>query len=129
MAPVFRRERMAIVLTAAIGSLPIAPPAHVHEVDDHGHEAALVHRHEASHGPRHHDGVIAGTEASLLELDDAFIATAITPLGHPPARLVAVLEPPVIDTRDGPQEYVENLIHGPPRAPSPLRAPPSISRL
>ena len=129
MGAVFSPAWTAIVLVASIGSLPMAPPAHVHEVDDHGHEAALVHRHEMSHGPHHHDGVAAGAEASLLELDDVFIAASITVLGHPPARLVAVLEPSVIDTRDGPQEYVENLIHGPPRAPSPLRAPPSISHL
>lgn len=129
MGAVFRPAWTAIVLAAAIGSLPMAPPAHVHEVDDHGHEAALVHRHTLSHGQHHHDGVIAAADASLLELDDVFVASSITSLGHPLDRLVAVLEPPVIDARDGPQEYVERLIHGPPRAPSSLRAPPSISHL
>ena len=125
----FRRERTAIVLTAAIGLLPMAPPAHLHAVDDHGHAAALVHRHEVTHEHHHQDGLVSAADASLLELDDVFVASSITVLGDPPARVVAVLEPPVIETRGGPQDDVENLIHGPPRAPSPLRAPPSISRL
>lgn len=129
MSPVFRQSFTAFVLIVATVLLPIAPQAHLHDVNDYGHKAALVHRHELSQGQHHHDGLTAGDKTSFLDLDDVYLASSPTALDHPPTSSIAVFEPPVVGPRDGAREYVENLIHGPPRAPSPLRGPPPVSRL
>ncbi len=45
------RRAATLLLAAAIGMLPIAPPEHVHDAVDHdGHHATVAHRHADAHG-------------------------------------------------------------------------------
>jgi hypothetical protein len=122
-----------LVLAAAIGLTPIAPPEHVHEAGDPDHHSTLVHRHAAAHGAHRH----AGDHGLAFDDDDAAVvmlpALLVPPaaplaLAAPPSRPLLRVEPP-LSPRVPMAEYVELLIHGPPRAPASLRAPPSSPAL
>ena len=134
IASVSRCRVLGIVLALAVGGLPIAPPEHVHEVEDHGHEHLLVHRHLAAHTADHHrdghDGVLDDNDAPVLTLDAVYAVPATATLfGAPPSAVIAFIEPPTIRVVSRRVDYVEHLIHGPPRAPTGLRAPPLPSHL
>jgi len=131
---VIRLRPIGLVLAAAVGWFPVAPPEHVHEGDDHGHQHVLVHRHaEAHHAPHDadaHDGVFDDRDDPVLTLDSVY-GPPIAPMAIsvPPSSAVALVEPPAVDTLHRAREYVERLNHGPPRASTSPRAPPSISHL
>ena len=125
---------LGIVLALAVGGLSSAPPEHVHEAEDHGHEHLLVHRHLAAHAKDHHqnghDGVLDDDGAPVLTIDAVYTVPATTTLlAAPPSVVIALAEPPTINLLSGHPDYVERLIHGPPRAPTGLRAPPLPSHL
>ena len=130
----FRSRLVGLLLVAAVGSIPIAPPEHVHEEEEQGHETLLVHRHLGAHTlPQHvsrHEQILDHEDAPILTFDAVYV---VPPAAHvvaaPPSVVVATIEPPASNTLHRPRDYVERLIHGPPRAPTSLRAPPSISRL
>jgi hypothetical protein len=123
-----------LYLTVMMGWSPVAPPEHVHESDDeHGTHHVLVHRHAEGHL----EGVHAAEHAELgegesltLTLDVAFMVPP-SPVHSIPVSTVAIVldEPPVPLAQRVVAADVELLIHGPPRAPTGLRAPPSASRL
>jgi hypothetical protein len=123
---------LAIVLTAAIGSIPVAPPEHVHEADGHGDHHVVVHRHAAVHtGLQHaadHDGVLDDDDGTVVTLEPICIVPSVVALVAPVGTLPTQLEPPGYAFAVK-SEYVERLIHGPPRAPTGPRAPPRLSRL
>ena len=118
------------VLIAAIGGIPLAPPEHVHESHHPEHHGAVAHRHVEAHSALHHvanhDGVFDDDDDEVLTLSCVFIRVAPVQLSAPPAQAPVRLEPPVVRTSPLPPDYVELVIHGPPRAPTSLRAPPSI---
>ncbi len=119
-----------VVLTAAIGVVPIAPPEHVHETREEGHHHQLVvHRHSQAHGASHHSAEHEG----LLEDDDGPVLVLPATYTVPPApngaiaapsTVVRLIEPPSVKSLHRPADFVEQLIHGPPRAPASPRAPP-----
>ena len=125
---------LALLLSAAVAWLPLAPPEHVHEAEEHGHQHLLVHRHAGTHhfalAGEHHDGAFDDDDAPVLTLAAVFtipaspgvLASAVTHSLVLPAL-------PVGPRVDRTPEYVERQIHGPPRAPAGLRAPPSTARL
>ena len=121
------------VLAAAVGILPMAPPEHVHEVEERGHHLLLVHRHPDSHAAadasHHRESVFDHSEAPSATVDAAYLAPPIAHLEAPVVKGGPVIEPPKQPATLRTPEYVEHLIHGPPRAPAALRAPPSASRL
>jgi hypothetical protein len=134
MTAVFRSRLIGLALAAAVGWLPIAPPEHVHEADDHGHQRMVVHRHLAPHTlPRHadHQGrVFDDDDAPVLTLNVVYtVPTATSIIGRPPSVESAIVAAPLSGARYRSPEYFDPPIHGPPRAPSGLRAPPLISRL
>ena len=124
------RRLVGVVLAAALGLIPVAPPEHVHELEEHGHSHALVHRHLAPHHFLHefeaHVGVLDDDDAPVLTLDAVFTLPLSAPgITHQPASVVVFLDPPATSLVHGASEYAERPIHGPPRAPTGLRAPPS----
>jgi hypothetical protein len=133
--PVVYLSRLTgLVLIAAIGGIPLAPPEHVHESHDPGHHGAVAHRHVEAHGGFHHvanhDGVFDDDDAQVLTLSYVFvIPPAPAVISAPTVQAVVTLEPPVIRTLQPPADYVELVIHGPPRAPASFRAPPSFLAL
>jgi hypothetical protein len=124
---------LAGALAAALGLLPVAPPEHVHEAEEAGHSHVVVHRHAAQHGILEHHA----DHGSAPEVDDndhdgpAFTLTAdyVVPASSAavpvrPQPVSALLEPPKPVVFERVTVDVELLIHGPPRAPTGLRAPP-----
>ena len=123
-----------LYLMVMMGWSPVAPPEHAHESDDHhGDHGVLVHRHAQGHFAGSHEtdhpelGEAAGPAVAL---DRAFILAAAIEWSGPVATAVVLLaEPPGSEGRRVISADVELLIHGPPRAPTGLRAPPALSRL
>ena len=125
---------LRLVLAAVIGLLPLAPPEHVHRAEAmDGHDAVVAHRHGEAHNAepghdadRHHEELSADdAHLAAATIDSIYIASN-TYTSHPPAVVpVRVLEPSMVETPPVPFDFIERLIHGPPRAPSPSRAPPS----
>jgi hypothetical protein len=129
---VFFSRLTGVALTVAIGWVPLAPPEHVHESrEDEHHHGAVIHRHSEAHGgvhhvANHHDS-FDDNDARVLNINFVFVMPA-TPMvmGVPPVQAAVMLEFPVIRPQRPLVDEVELLIHGPPRAPASLRAPPSF---
>src|SRR5919107_1604759 len=89
---------LALVLTAAIGSIPVAPPEHVHEADDHGEHHVVVHRHAAIHTGVHHsanhDGVLDDDDGTILTLEPIYIVPPVVALQTPLASLPTQIDQP-----------------------------------
>ena len=125
---------IAVTLATAIVWQPVVPPDHVHEVDDHGHSHAVVHRHAVPHDSRHpapdHDGVIFNGDAPALTLKPTFTVSAlVVSIGEPPNWTSRVVQLPTLDPAVARTPDVEPLIHGPPRVSVGLRGPPSLPPL
>jgi hypothetical protein len=133
MAVVNLSRLLAGALAAALGLLPVAPPEHVHEAEEEGHSHVVVHRHPAPHGILEHHA----DHGSAPEVEDndhdgpAFTLTAdyVVPVSSAavavrPQAVSVLLEPPKPVFFERVFADVELLIHGPPRAPTGLRAPP-----
>ena len=120
---------LGVALTVAIGLLPIAPPEHVHEHDSDGHHETVVHRHVQVHhslpSGDHRHLAWDDDDTPVATLTDEYVAPATVQIGAPPVAAVTVLPvpQPLLLSR---AEFVERLIHGPPRSPAALRAPPAL---
>jgi len=123
-----KSRTLAVVLGAALGLLPLAPPEHAHEDEEKGQPHVVVHRHLNPHGVQPHH-----QKQSTIDHDEDPILTLTAVYNVPPQPEVAApvliagepIHPPVIGQPEGSFADVEILIHGPPRAPTSLRAPPS----
>jgi hypothetical protein len=120
---------LAGVLGAALGLLPVVPPDHMHEAEEHGHVHAFVHRHLNPHGVlEHHDAdhrpTLDDDDGPVLTLSSIYEVPTSVVVASPPRIVSAWIEPPAPRQPERPLGDVEILIHGPPRAPTPLRAPP-----
>lgn len=123
---------VALAVLLVVG--PALPPEHVHEIEEEGHRALLVHHHFQVHNSLHHDA----DHAAVVDHDDAAVMT-VAPMFTVPAARTAIAAPAVVrlvrvDPPAAPPthrvaEYVDLLIHGPPRAPASLRAPPVAASL
>ena len=124
---------LALALAASVASFAVVPPAHVHEEEEEGHHELLVHRHLSAHvlqhsGARH--GAIDHQDERILTLDAVYtVPSASSQVAPALPTTVTILEPPVVVLPVRHPESVEPLIHGPPRAPTGLRAPPITSYL
>ena len=121
------RKLLIAVLAGAIGLLPVMPPEHVHETAlPDGHHHLVVHRHAAGHVSMPHpgSGPLIDDQDPVLTLDALFTAPAQTVVSAPVLTTVSVPVPPATISRAPQDQFVECLIHGPPRAPTDLRGPP-----
>jgi hypothetical protein len=122
---------LAGVLGAALGLLPVAPPEHVHEAEEQGRVHAVIHRHLKAHGilEQHHADhrpELNDDDGPVLTLTAIYTVPLGTFTATPPQLVSALIEPPKLAVFERPFADVDLLIHGPPRAPTPPRAPPSI---
>jgi hypothetical protein len=124
----------SIVLVGVLGVLPVLPPEHVHELTDaEGHQVVVVHRHVQLHtitGPASgRDATIDHSDPVTTDLDGTYTSPARYTL-RPPF-VASVLVPPAQPVRRPfvALRFSDRLIHAPPRAPSSLRAPPSLRLL
>ena len=119
---------LSLVLVSAMGLAPIVPPEHVHETEEQGHHASVIHRHleqhhKGDHSSRHH-AVIDHDEEPILTLATVYTVPP-PPSAASPLEIVAdqvdTFEPPCGEWAAADFDI---LIHSPPRAPTSLRAPP-----
>ncbi|HEY3045693.1 MAG TPA: hypothetical protein VGJ39_16805 [Vicinamibacterales bacterium] len=116
--------------------MPLIPAEHAHETEADGHSRIVFHQHAQAHtighlaGEHHrHDrhyslGTVDHPDDPVLTLSTVFTASAQQTLAIPFRVVVAVIQPIHLDVGRASSGFVERLIHGPPRAPSGLRAPP-----
>ena len=119
---------LASVLSLAIGLLPLAAPEHVHEREDHGHAQVVVHRHMPPHSflehHREHQGSLDDDDAPILTLTTLYTVPDSLVLAAPERSSTALIQPPERQCVERVVSKFDVPIHGPPRAPAGLRAPP-----
>src|SRR5690349_20602075 len=124
----------SVVLVAVLAVLPTLPPEHVHEeTDGQGHQVLVAHRHVQLHTTvaRHTGRADTVDHADPVSAIPDGIYTVSTRFVHRvPLARAAVLPPaPVARRAVVARRFSDRLIHGPPRAPSSLRAPPTLRLL
>jgi hypothetical protein len=124
---------LSLALVAAVGFLPAMPAEHAHETETDGHVHLVVHQHAQPHtlghlaGEHHrHDRqeTVDHPDDPVLTLSTVFTTSPPQTLAVPVRVVVAIIQPVHLDVARASSGFVERLIHGPPRAPSGLRAPP-----
>lgn len=118
---------IAGVLSAAMGLLPIVPPEHVHEGEEHGHAQLVVHRHLQPHGSlehHEHQASLADDDGPIITLTASYTVPNSVVVASPPRVFSELIEPPALRPVERAPGHVDVPIHGPPRAPTPTRAPP-----
>ena len=123
---------LSIVLVSGLAFASVIPAEHAHEIEADGHREIVVHQHAHSHAIGHAPAD-RDSRRAFDHPDDPILTLAAvytTPAPHlpeVPVRTVAgVVEPPRLEVSYTATELVELLIHGPPRAPTGLRAPPTF---
>lgn len=133
MRPVILRPLVGVVLVAAVGLVPLASPEHVHEVEDHGRVEVVVHRHLQAHGivtvgaHGRHDAArsVDHSDSPITTLDQHYVVRSVGQLALPASSDALIIAAPQPSHRAGFSGFIDRLIHGPPRAPVGLRAPPA----
>src|SRR5262249_38832436 len=118
-------------LAAAIGFAPALPPEHIHERhDEAGHHQSVAHRHTAPHHFGHAEtGAVFDDVDPVVVLDTHSIATPKVVVVPPAVAVGGITVPAPLDRRPVLVTVVADRVHGPPRAPTPLRGPPSAHTL
>jgi len=126
MTSVTVRPFLGLLMTAAIGLLPMVPPEHVHEVEDHGHLELVVHRHLQGHNAAGlgHSGVVDHDDAPIATLEQDYIVPSCVHLEADVPMDAVSLAPTPRELRLPFAAFVERLIHAPPRGPTLDRGPP-----
>jgi len=122
---------VSLCLVAALAGLPLAPVEHVHRTEgSDGHHQVVAHAHLEDHhhaepGDDHLATHVEDDDTVVLTIDRIFIPEP--PVPHlEMTTAAAVYVPPLAVVRAGAADrYLQRLIHGPPRGPTSLRAPPS----
>lgn len=129
MPPVKVTPLLVGALVAAMGLLPIVPPEHVHEGEAHGHAHVVMHRHEAFHGvadhDRQHESAVEDDDGPVLTLTTVYTVPIARGMPAPPPLVHFLAAPPAPSRLEPLVADVALLIHGPPRATTPPRAPPA----
>jgi hypothetical protein len=90
--------------------------AHAH-FEDHHHQAASDDDHLATH--------VEDDDSVVLTLDRVFIPEHAAPYLDITAAAGIYLPPLAVVRAGAADRYLQRLVHGPPRGPTSLRAPPS----
>jgi len=121
---------VSLCLVAGLAVLPLAPVEHVHRTDGPDGHRVVAHAHVEDHhhaepGDDHLATHVEDDDSVVLTLDRIFIPEQPAP--HLDMTAAAGLYlPPLAVVRAGTADrYLQRLIHGPPRGPTSLRAPPS----
>ena len=120
----------SLCLVAGLAALPLAPVEHVHHTDGADGHHVVAHAHFEDH---HHPVASDDHLATHVEDDDSVVLTLdrIFIPEQPAPRLdltvaSGIYLPPLAVVRAGVADrYLQRLVHGPPRGPTSLRAPPS----
>src|SRR4051812_5310819 len=90
----------SLVLAVVVGIMPVAPPEHAHESDEHGRHHVLIHRHaEAMHGHHAatrpaHKGSVDDDDGRIVLLDDDSTPPVRIAWQFAPGRAVSTLANP-----------------------------------
>jgi hypothetical protein len=130
MQAVLVSRAVSLCLAAGLAALPLAPVEHVHRTEGaDGQRRLVAHAHVEDH--RHaepSDDLVTHVEDDdtvVLTIDRVFVPEQPAPHLEMTAA-AAVYLPPLAAVRAGAADrYLQRLIHGPPRGPTSLRAPPS----
>jgi hypothetical protein len=123
---------LSLALAIFLGLAPLVPPEHAHEQENDGQREVVIHQHAHAHAMGHAPAsrdsrrVFDHPDDLLLTLSTIFTAPTPPMPAVPNLAVVAMLDPPRIAVHHDPNEFVELLIHGPPRGPTGLRAPPTF---
>ena len=116
------------MLVVAMGIAPIVPPEHVHEAEEQGHQHIVIHRHLEPHRSGDHSGqhhaVVDHDDEPLLTLAAVYTVPTSPSVDSPLAVVDALISPVTSPRAEYVRPDVDILIHGPPRGPTSLRAPP-----
>lgn len=120
---------ISLCLVAALAGLPLAPVEHVHRTDGPGGHEVVAHAHLEDHHHRaeadddHLATHVEDGDSVVLTFDRVFISQSVH---HLELAVEADRFPsPSAIVRPGVARYLQRLIHGPPRAPTSLRGPPT----
>ena len=122
-------QGLAGILSMAVGLVPLAAPEHVHEREHHGHADVVVHRHAEPHGLGHHDdhapqSSLDDDESRVLTLTIFYTVPNSVTLAAPERSMTELIDAPELQSVKALLSKFDVPIHGPPRAPAGLRAPP-----
>lgn len=125
--PVILSKGLSVAFAVVIGLGPVIPPEHVHDMLDwRGHHHVVAHRHAEPHTIARANGHASAVEHTdpRLTLEPRFTAPdRIRPFA-PPALVTGILAVRTEQRGIALVIRIDQSIHGPPRAPSGLRAPP-----
>ena len=131
--PVNRLKALAaFALAFVVTALPVIPPEHVHEqVGPSGLHHAVAHRHAAPHAlaHRHADSPRLDDVDPVLVVGPLFITTARVYFAAPALPERTFESQRSVNRSVFHQRLKATPIHGPPRGPCSLRAPPLSSSL
>ena len=131
MQAVLRFPAFSLVLAAALGLVPLAPPEHAHQTETSGHRQIVVHQHSEAHAMGHPSGGRGDRRAfdhpddPILTLSTVYTAQAPQLPAVPVRTVIAIIQPLQAEAGRASHGFVELLIHGPPRVPTGPRAPPA----
>ena len=122
---------VSLCLVAGLAALPLAPVEHVHRTDGPGGHQVVAHAHFEDH---HHQTAsdddhlathVEDDDSVVLTLDRIFIPEQPAPHLDMTAAASVYLPPLAVVRAGAADRYLQRLVHGPPRGPTSLRAPPS----
>jgi hypothetical protein len=131
MLAVLRSRAVSLCLVAGLAAFPLAPVEHVHRTDGpDGHHRLVAHAHVEDHHhaePDDHDLAthVEDDDTVVLTIDRVFVPEQPAPQLARDAAADHYLPPLAVVRAGAADRYLQRLIHGPPRGPTSLRAPPS----
>ena len=120
---------ISLCLVAAVAGLPLAPVEHVHRTDGPAGHEVVAHAHLEDHHHRaeadddHLATHVEDGDSVVVTFDRVFVSQSVHHL-ELAVEADRYPSPPAI-VRPGVARYLQRLIHGPPRAPTSLRGPPT----
>ena len=122
---------LLVCLVAALTALPLAPVEHVHRTDgpDGHHLTAHAHledhQHQAEPDTDHRATHVEDDDSVVVTLDRVFVSQPLHHAADMTLEADSYLPPPAVVRAGVAVRYQRRFIHGPPRGPTSLRAPPS----
>ena len=121
---------VSLCLVAGLAVLPLAPAEHVHRTDGPDGHRVVAHAHVEDHhhaepGDDHLATHVEDDDSVVLTFDRIFIPEQPAPQLDMTAAAGLYLPPLAVVRAGAADRYLQRLIHGPPRGPTSLRAPPS----